>query len=57
MNNPNKINNAAILAMESDDYILEAYTIGEVGFLIPDSHIYCEDEANLRFNPYGDMAE
>ena len=57
MSNPNKINSAIIAATESDDYILEAYTIGEVGFIIPDPHNYCDDEANIGFNPYGDMTE
>ena len=57
MSNPNKINSAIISATESDDYILEAYTIGEVGFIIPDSHNYCDDEANVTFDPYGDMTE
>ena len=55
--NPNKINAAIISATESDDFILEAYTIGEVGFIIPDSHKYCDDEANIGFDPYGDMTE
>ena len=55
--NPNKINAAIISATESDDFILEAYTVGEVGFIIPDSHNYCDDEANTDFNPYGDMTE
>lgn len=54
---PNKINAAIISATESDDFILEAYTIGEVGFIIPDSYNYCEDEANIGFDPYGDMTE
>ena len=54
---PNKITAAIISATESDDFILEAYTIGEVGFIIPDSHNYCDDEANIGFDPYGDMTE
>ena len=57
MSNPNKINSAIIRATESDDYILEAYTIGEVGFTIPDPHNYCDDEANIGFDPCGDMTE
>ena len=55
--NPNKIDAVIIAATESDDFILEAYTIGEVGFIVPDSHNYCDDEANTDFNPYGDMTE